>query len=101
MTQDKEAARERTALLKKLREAHSDSIEQTRAQLKAQQEVRRAISQAMKGGAQTVPDIAGASGLPAHDVLWHITAMKKYDLVVETGKDGDYYSYALAQEGAE
>ena len=48
-----------------------------------------------------MPDIAGASGLPAHEVLWHITAMKKYDLVIETGQDGDYYSYALAQEAAE
>jgi heterodisulfide reductase subunit A len=44
---------------------------------------------------------AEASGLPADRVLWHITAMRKYDLVVETGKSGDYYRYALAQEAAE
>ena len=98
MTLDKQVARERTALLKRLREEHKDTIESTRALLKAQQEARRTISQAMRGGAETVPEIAEASGLPADRVLWHITAMRKYDLVIETGKSGDYYRYALVQE---
>jgi len=98
MTQDKEAARERTAMLKKLRDERKDVIEHTRALLKTQQETRRAICQAMRHGAETVPEIAEASGLPAHQVLWHITAMKKYDLVVETGKCMDYYRYAMAEE---
>lgn len=94
---DKEAARERTALLKKLREEHQESIESTRARLKAQQEIRRAITGAMRGGAATVPEIAEASGLQANQVLWHVTAMKKYDLVVETGRNGDYYCYSLPE----
>ena len=98
MTIDKQAARERTALLTRLREEHKDTIEATRALLKAQQEDRRAINLAVRGGAETVPEIAEASGLPADRVLWHITAMRKYDLVVETGKSGDYYRYALVQE---
>jgi hypothetical protein len=46
-----------------------------------------------------VPEIAAETGLPSHDVLWHITAMKKYDLVVEVGQCGEYYQYAMA-EGA-
>jgi predicted transcriptional regulator len=101
MTLNKEAACERTALLKGLREEHKDTIEATRALLKTQQETRRAIGQAMRGGAETIPEIAEASGLAAERVLWHITAMKKYDLVVETGKSGEYYRYALVQEAAE
>jgi predicted transcriptional regulator len=101
MTLDKEAARARTALLKGLREEHKNTIETTRALLKAQQETRRAICQAMRHGAETVPEIAEASGLPADQVLWHITAMKKYDLVVETGKCGEYYRYAMVQEPVE
>jgi predicted transcriptional regulator len=100
MTQDKEAAHERTALLKRLREEHQESIERTRARLKAQQEIRRAITGAMRGGATTVPEIAEASGLPSPQVLWHVTAMKKYDLVVEVGQCGEYYQYALAEEEA-
>jgi predicted transcriptional regulator len=101
MIADKEAARERTALLKRLREEHKDTIESTRALLKAQQETRRAICSAMRGGAETIPEIAQASGLPAGQVLWHITAMKKYDLVAETGKCGEYYRYAMVQEAAQ
>jgi predicted transcriptional regulator len=101
MTQDKEATRERTALLKKLRDERKDSIERTRALLKTQQETRRKICQAMRHGAETVPEVAEASGLPAHQVLWHITALRKYDLVVETGKCGEYYRYAMVQEVAE
>ncbi len=98
MTLDKQAARERTARLKRLREERTDTVERTRARLKTQQDARRSISEAMRQGAETVPAIAAASGQPADQVLWHLTAMKKYDLVAEIGKDGDYYRYALVQE---
>lgn len=101
MTLDKHAARERAALLKQLREEHKETIEITRALLKAQQETRRLICQAMRHGVETVPEIAEASGLPADQVLWHITAMRKYGLAVEAGKRGEYYRYAMAQEAAE
>jgi predicted transcriptional regulator len=101
MTLDKQAAHEHTALLKTLRETRKETIEATRALLKTQQETRRAICQAMRHGAETVPEIAEASGLPADRVLWHVTAMKKYDLVIETGKFGEYYRYAMVQEAAE
>ena len=98
MTLDKQAARERTARLKRLREERKDTVERTRALLKTQQDTRRAIVEAMRQGAETVPAIAAASGQSADQVLWHLTAMKKYDLVAEIGKDGDYYRYALVQE---
>jgi hypothetical protein len=52
----------------------------------------------MRQGAATVPEIAAASGFPAHQVLWHVTAMKKYDLVVEVGQCGEYYQYELVKE---
>ena len=41
MTLDKQAAHERTTLLKRLREEHKDTIESTRALLKSQQESLR------------------------------------------------------------
>ena len=50
----------------------------------------------MKTGPQTVPQIAEAAEMPTDLVLWHVVAMKKYDIVAETGKDGYYYLYALA-----
>jgi predicted transcriptional regulator len=98
MTQTKEEARQRTALLKKLRDQHQETVERTQALLKEQQAVRRQICQQLRGGPKTVPDIAEATGIPSHEVLWHITAMKKYALVLEVGRSGEYYQYAMAKE---
>jgi predicted transcriptional regulator len=98
MTPTKEDARQRTAKLKALRDQHQDTVERTRALLKTQQAVRRQICQQLRSGPKIVPEVAAATGLPAHDVLWHITAMKKYDLVVEVGQCGEYYQYAMAKE---
>jgi predicted transcriptional regulator len=98
MTPTKEEAKQRTAKLKALRDQHQDSVERTRALLKTQQAVRRQICQQLRSGPKIVPEIADATGLPSHDVLWHITAMKKYDLVVEVGQCGEYYQYAMAKE---
>lgn len=99
MTQTKEVAKQRTAMLKALRDQHQDTVERTRALLKTQKSVRRQICQQLRNGPKIVPEIAAETGFPSHDVLWHITAMKKYDLVVEVGQCGEYYQYAMA-EGA-
>jgi predicted Rossmann fold nucleotide-binding protein DprA/Smf involved in DNA uptake len=98
MTLSKEEKQRRNALLKELREKHASSIELTRERLKEQKAIRRQICQVMRAGPKTVPEIAEASSLPAHEVLWQITAMKKYDLVVEVGQCGEYYQYAMAEE---
>jgi predicted transcriptional regulator len=98
MTQTKEEARQRTALLKKLRDQHQETVGRTQALLKEQQAVRRQICQQLRGGPKTVPEIAEATAIASHEVLWYITAMKKYDQVVEVGQRGEYYQYALAKE---
>jgi len=98
MTLNKDEVMLRNALLKRLREEHADTLESTRAHLKTQKAIRREICQAMRKGASTVPEIAAASSLPAHQVLWHVTAMKKYDLVIEVGQCGEYYQYELVKE---
>jgi predicted transcriptional regulator len=95
----KEEKQRRNAVLKDLREKYASSIERTRERLKEQKAVRRQICQALRDGPRTVPEIAEASDLPTHEVLWHVTAMKKYDAVVETGQCGEYYQYALAEVG--
>jgi predicted transcriptional regulator len=100
MTHTKQDAKQRTAKLKALRDQHQDTVERARAVLKTQQAVRRQICQQLRNGPKIVPEIAAETGLPSHDVLWHITAMKKYDLVIEVGQCGEYYQYAMA-EGAE
>jgi predicted transcriptional regulator len=100
MTQTREDAKQRTAKLKALRDQHQDTVERTRVLLKEQKAIRRQICQQLRSGPKIVPEIAAETDLPSHDVLWHITAMKKYDLIVEVGQCGEYYQYAMA-EGAE
>jgi predicted Rossmann fold nucleotide-binding protein DprA/Smf involved in DNA uptake len=94
---DKQAAKERMEVLKELREKHADTVARTQALLKDQQATRKLLKSAMKAGPMTVPEISQAVEMPADEVLWHVVAMKKYDLVVEVGQDGEYYQYALPE----
>lgn len=94
----KEAAKKRAILLKHLREEHKDSFARTQAILKEQKAIRRQICLPMRDGPKSVPEIATTTGIPADQVLWHITAMKKYDLIGEAGMCGEYYLYQMAED---
>jgi predicted transcriptional regulator len=93
---DKLTPKERAQMLKELRTERAETVDRTQARLKEQQDIRKKLKAVMKTGPQTVPQIAQAAELPTELVLWHVVAMKKYDIVTETGKDGYYYLYALA-----
>ncbi|MBN2508376.1 MAG: hypothetical protein JXQ71_16990 [Verrucomicrobia bacterium] len=62
---------------------------------------RKAVESALKRGPATVPELARASGLPAHKVLWHLAGMRKYGTAQETAQDGDYPKYASTLSPAE
>jgi hypothetical protein len=57
-----------------------------------------AIKKAMKDGAQKVPEIAAKSGVPAHEVMWYMNALKKYGEVVITAKDEGFSIYELTKQ---
>ncbi len=95
---EREDAKKKAEMLKHLREDHKDSVARTQALLKEQKAIRSQICHAMRDAPKTVPEVAEATGLPADRVLWHITAMRKYDLVAEAGMCGEYYTYQLVQE---
>ena len=59
---------------------------------------KTAIKKALKDGPLTVPQIAEATEFEAADVLWSLTAMRKYGLAVEDGVDGDYPKYGLPEK---
>ncbi len=92
----KEDAKKRAIFLKSLREDHKETVIRTQELLKEQKAVRREICKHIRDEARAVPEIAALAGLPASEVLWHITAMKKYGLVLETGMCGEYYLYQYA-----
>ena len=89
----KEDAKKRAIFLKKLREEHKETVTRTQALLKEQKVVRRDICKHIRDEAKAIPELAELSGIPAGEVWWHITAMKTYGLVVETGMCGEYYLY--------
>jgi len=87
-------------MLVELRKQNRDAVKAAQELLKAQQTARKTLERALTGGPHTVPQLAKATNLPAHEVLWHIAVMKKYGLVAEAGTDetGDYYLYRLTKE---
>lgn len=98
-TQDtKEAARKRTEALKHLRSEHAESVARTQELLKTQKQVQKLLCQSIRETAKTVPEIAAEVDMPTNDVLWYLTAFKKYDLVVEEGMCGEYILYRKVQE---
>lgn len=55
---------------------------------------QKAILTAIETEPKTVPDIAVETGIPTPEVFWWITAMRKYDRVVEEPKKrGEYKAY--------
>jgi hypothetical protein len=94
----KEAARKRTAILKKLRAEHAESVARTQEKLKEQKRVQKLICGSIREKAKSVPEIAAEIEMPTHEVLWYLTGYKKYDIVVEDGMCGDYVLYKKVQE---
>jgi len=95
---NRQDARSRGQFLKSLREKHQESVTRTQTALKEQNALRRQICTVMREGPKTIPEIAAGTGLAADLVLWHVMAMKKYDLVVESGMCGEYYQYQMAED---
>lgn len=73
--------------------------EELRERNKVNNRVKKAIFGVLKEGPKTVPEIANKTGVPSHQVLWHIATSLRYRLVEPVEKtDEDYWKYQLAQE---
>lgn len=84
--------------LKALRQSRKEVIDSVRERVKETRTVRKKLSEALSEGPKTVPELALATGFPSHDVLWHLTSMKKYGKVGEGDQSGDYFQYVLLKE---
>ena len=87
--------------LKRLRQMRKASIDKAREMIKDQNRIIKSIKELITTEGKTVPEIAGASQISTSQVLWYIMALKKYGLVVEGAKDGNYFKYQLAGQGEE
>jgi predicted Rossmann fold nucleotide-binding protein DprA/Smf involved in DNA uptake len=79
--------------LKRLREERRVWVDNARQSIKAQNQIIKQIKAQIADTAKTVPEIAQATGMPAAQVLLYIVGLKKYGLVAEGEKDGDYFKY--------
>ena len=58
--------------------------------------IRREIFKVMEGEPRTVPEISLETGIPSHEVLWHVATSLRYRLVEPVEKtDEDYWKYRL------
>jgi predicted transcriptional regulator len=87
--------------LKALRDVRKTSIDKARKMIKDQNRVIKSIKELIKTEGKTVPEIAQTSQISTSQALWYIMALKKYGLVVEGAKDGNYFKYQLAGQGDE
>ncbi|MFB3818384.1 MAG: hypothetical protein ACE147_12020 [Candidatus Methylomirabilales bacterium] len=83
--------------LKGFRERMGGLTEARKAYAKADRETRKAVREALRAGAKTVPAIAAETGVPSQDVLWHLMALRRYGELAEAGRAGDYFLYALKE----
>jgi hypothetical protein len=83
--------------LKVFRERMGGLTEENRAAGKDQRETLKAITEALRAGPRTVPEIAGVTRLPAQKVMWYVMAMKRYGSLAEVGRAGDYLRYGLKE----
>lgn len=98
MSADK-ATKSRGEMLKRLREEHAETVERTQAFYKEQKHIQQEICKIIRDEPKTVLEVSAVTGISTHEVLWHLTAMKKYGLVAETGMCGDYPLYLRILEG--
>lgn len=94
---NKEKKLRQKEILKQARIEHADTVAIAQELLKQQKALRKPISKVIKDEAHTVPEIAAATGLDPCTVFWQITAMRKYDQVIQKGMEGEYFAYQLVK----
>ncbi len=60
---------------------------------KQQSHAQKTILAVIDKEAKTVPEIAEATGMSTEAVFWWITAMRKYNKVMDDKKQGEYLAY--------
>lgn len=81
--------------LKRLREERKAWVGRAKNAIKTHNGFIRRIREQMQTEGKTVPEIAQETAIPSSQVLWYISTMRKYGMISEGEKDGDYFKYEL------
>ena len=81
-----------------LRERYGGISEELKMKTRSQTNILKNLKESIKNAYRTVPEISQETGIPSHEVLWHLMAMKKYGIVIEGDERDGYYEYTLKEE---
>jgi hypothetical protein len=78
----------------------SEPVRDPREVMREEMLVRDRLLDTLRNGPRTVPEIAEALGLPAHEVMYWVMAARKYGYVIESSEpnEDEYYGYSLVKK---
>jgi len=82
--------------LKSLRQQRATSIDHARELIKTSNNLFKKIKSQIQDQAMTIPQISQAIEEPSSTVLVYVAGLKKFGMVVEKQKDGEYFKYQLS-----
>jgi hypothetical protein len=85
--------------IKKFKERHGPVKKELLEWIRKTNTSMAAIRKAVKEGPKTVPEISAASGIASHEILWFVSAMRKYGELVIAGDESGFKKYGLKEEG--
>lgn len=83
--------------LKTLRQERKENIDYARGKVKEQNKIIKAISQVLAEGGKTIPVLAEALTMDTDTVLIYVSTLKRYGIIGEGPKDGDYFTYQMVK----
>lgn len=83
--------------LKTLRQERKVTIDRARDKVKEQNKVIKAISQALTEEGKTILDLASTLAMDTDTVMVYVSTLKKYGILGEGAKNGDYFTYRLVK----
>jgi predicted transcriptional regulator len=91
---------ERKEALKLLKKERAEALKAAAAVAKQQKKDMGLIKERLSQGPATPPEIAQDIGMSPKQTMWYLAAMRKYGLVNEAAKSGDYFTYELSPKDA-
>ena len=84
--------------LKQLREQRKPFIDKAKEAIKEQNRLMKQIREQLQKGGRTVPEIAKDTEISTREVMWFLSTMRKYGIVAEGTKEGNYFKYELVKQ---
>ena len=84
--------------VKKLREKGVKPRKEAIERSKEQRKIIKQITECLKSGPKTIPEIAAELNMPTGVVTWYVMTLWKYGQIVAGEEVDGYYKYGLAKE---